>query len=248
MLVRGERACYGEAIGILCYESQEPFIPGDVANATTFDFPVRYKILKGVSCDFLCRNAKAQSDSIEKMIEGVQELEKEGVRAITMNCGYSAILQEELSNAVKVPVFTSSLMQVPLVSRMLGRKQKVGILAASKSLLTRTHLETVGIDESIPVIIAGMDEAVEFNKVFGFGEKPEELILDTEALEREVVTVARQLVKKDEAIGAMVLECSNIPPYTAAIQEAVKLPIFDYITLINWVYQAVVKKRYVGFM
>lgn len=247
MLVSGEKPFYGNAIGILSYEGKGPFIPGDVGNATTFDFPVRYKILKGVSVEFLLRDVEVSPDRIAKIVEGARELEKEGLRAITMDCGFSSILQEKLSDAVKIPVFTSSLMQVPLVSRMLGTKQKVGILAASKNL-TRAHLEAVGIDESIPVVIAGMDEAVEFTRVFNFGEKPKELILDTEALEREVVTVARRLVKKDEAIGAIVLECSNMPPFAAAVQEAIKLPIFDYITLINWVYQAVVKKKYVGFM
>ncbi|MEL7632233.1 MULTISPECIES: hypothetical protein [Sporomusa] len=38
------------------------------------------------------------------------------------------------------------------------------------------------------------------------------------------------------------------PPYAAAIQAAVNLPVFDFITLINFVHQAVAQKPYYGFM
>ncbi len=36
-----------------------------------------------------------------------KEVEKEGVRAITTSCGFNAIFQEALANAVNIPVFTS---------------------------------------------------------------------------------------------------------------------------------------------
>ena len=42
-LYRGGRAVYGQAIGILLTNSRFPRIPGDVGNASTFDFPVRLK-------------------------------------------------------------------------------------------------------------------------------------------------------------------------------------------------------------
>ena len=74
------------------------------------------------------------------------------------------------------------------------------------------------------------------------------MVTDTKILEEEVVTVATKLVKENPDIGAIVLECSDMPPFAAAIQEAINLPIFDFITFINMVYLAVVKKRYKGFM
>jgi hypothetical protein len=37
----------GEAIGILLLDTAVPFIPGDVANATTYDFPVCFRKVEG---------------------------------------------------------------------------------------------------------------------------------------------------------------------------------------------------------
>jgi hypothetical protein len=51
-----------------------------------------------------------------------------------------------------------------------------------------------------------------------------------------------------EDIQALLMECSLLPPYGAAIQAAVNLPVFDYITMINFVFSAVVKQEYRGFM
>jgi hypothetical protein len=60
--------------------------------------------------------------------------------------------------------------------------------------------------------------------------------------------VAKQIVDEDPAVKAILLECSLLPPYGAAVQEALDMPVFDYVTMINYVYSAVVKKRFEGFM
>ena len=40
---------YGHAVGILLLDYRGPFIPGDVGNATTYDFPVMFKLVKGLT-------------------------------------------------------------------------------------------------------------------------------------------------------------------------------------------------------
>ena len=45
---RGARN-YGIAVGILQLDCSLPFIPGDVDNADTYDFPVIYKVVPGLS-------------------------------------------------------------------------------------------------------------------------------------------------------------------------------------------------------
>ena len=42
---------YGHAVGILLLDYRGPFIPGDVGNATSFGFPVLYKLVKGLTLD-----------------------------------------------------------------------------------------------------------------------------------------------------------------------------------------------------
>ena len=45
------------------------------------------------------------------------------MQAITTNCGFLAKFQREIAAAVTVPVFTSSLMLVPMVHRMFSWKR-----------------------------------------------------------------------------------------------------------------------------
>ena len=102
----------------------------------------------------------------------------------------------------------------------------------------------MGLDDSIPVVITGLDDCEEFKKSMWHAKAP----LDTILVEKEILSVTKKLVSENPEIGAIILECSNLPPYAAAVQEATNLPVFDFITLINMVYNAVRRKRYVGFV
>src|SRR6185503_15791738 len=106
--VRGGFNQYGFTVGILMLDTRFPRIAGDMGNATTFPFPVRYQRVSGASP--------------ERVVRGGAE----GVRAITTNCGFLVKFQRELAAAVSVPVFTSSLLLVPLVHRMLPPGRRVG--------------------------------------------------------------------------------------------------------------------------
>lgn len=239
--VKGGQNLYGQAIGILMLETRFPRILGDIGNATTWDFPVVYRIVKGASPTRVVREADPML--LKPFIEAAQDLEKVGVKAITTCCGFLAMFQEEIANAVNVPVFTSSLMQIPLVYRMLKSNQKVGIITVDSGSLTRNHLACVGAD-SVPTVIVGTEEGEEFTRVM-LGN---ELTLDVDKVRNDLITVAKRLISQHPEVGAIVLECANMPPYAKSIQEEVKLPVFDIYTLTNMVYSAVVKRDFVGFM
>ncbi|HEY73703.1 MAG: aspartate/glutamate racemase family protein [Chloroflexi bacterium] len=232
----------GEAIGILLLDALLPLPPGDVANATTFSFPVRYRVVKAASIDRLIY--ERDPALLEPFIEAGRELAREGVKAVTSDCGFMALFQEEIANALPVPVFLSSLLQVPFIHRTLRRGEMVGIIAADSRQVTERHLRAVGIDESMPVKIVGMENQPNFCDAI-LNEKG---VLDFEKVEREVVQVAERLVGGEAKVKAILLECSNLPPYAAAVQEAVSLPVYDFITMINHVFSAVVRKRFDGFV
>ena len=70
MEVRGGKAYYGEAIGILLFDERRyPILPGDVANASTYDFPVRLKVVKGL-VDVRRRRASVDTNVIRRMSNG----------------------------------------------------------------------------------------------------------------------------------------------------------------------------------
>src|SRR5918996_1215194 len=120
--VRGGFNQYGFTVGILMLDTRFPRIPGDMGNATTFPFPVRYHRVAGADPDLVVR--RGAEGLLPAFVEGARALEREGVGAVTTNCGFLVKYQRALAAAVKVPVFTSSLLLVPLVYRMLppGRR------------------------------------------------------------------------------------------------------------------------------
>lgn len=225
--VRGGFNQYGFTVGILMLDTRFPRIPGEMGNATTFPFPVRYHRVTGASPDLVVR--KGAEGLLPAFIEGARALEREGVGAITTNCGFLVKFQRELAAAVRVPVFTSSLLLVPLVHRMLPRGRRVGVMTVNGASLTREHLEGAGIGAEIPLAIAGMEGEKEFTRVL-LGDEAE---LDVDLARDEHVRVARRLVAEHADVGAIVLECTNMPPYAADIQRATGLAVFDIVSLVR---------------
>ena len=241
MKATGGKNIYGVSIGILMLESAFPRIPGDIGNATTWDFPVLYKVVKKASPDAVVR--KGDKRLLERFISGARELETEGVRAISTGCGFLAMFQNELAAAVDIPVFSSSLMQVPLVYAMLKPGQKVGIITIDAKALGQTHLAAVGVDK-VPHVIAGTEDEEAFTRAI-LGNETQ---LDVETSRADLVKVANRLVSANPDVGAIVLECTNMMPYAAAIQQETGLPVFDIYTLVNMVHQALTRREFIGSM
>lgn len=236
------RSWDGESIGILILDAAYPCVPGNVGNATTYDFPVRFKEVRGASIERLLN--ERDPSLLAPFVEAAQELEAEGVRAITGACGFMALFQRQVAQSVKIPVLLSSLLQVPFIFRTLAPGRKVGIITANKSCLTQEHFESVGITPDIPLAVYGMEEQDEFRTSI----LEEKGTLDSDLIEKEVTGVARTMVKENPEIGAILLECSDLPPYAAAVQNAVDLPVFDFITMINHYHSAIRRKVYRGYM
>src|SRR5207244_4755884 len=152
--VRGGFNQYGFTVGILMLDTRFPRIPGDMGNASTFPFPVRYQRVEGADPDLVVRRRAA--GLLPASRDGARRLEHEGVGAITTNCGFLVKFQRELAAAVRVPVFTSSLLLVPLVHRLLPPGRRVGIMTVNAGTLGPEHLRGAGVGD-IPIAVAGME-------------------------------------------------------------------------------------------
>ena len=252
MIIKGGKYCYGQAIGIVLLDRKYPLLPGNVGNASTYDFPVRIKVLYGSWSPPLPPyrdKAGNYHKQMQRYIDIIKEFEKEGVKAVTCSCGFFAATQKEAAAAVNIPVFTSPLLLIPFIQKILNPGQIVGVLTAHTPYLLKqpeVFLEPVGVDGSIPLAIEGMDQSPskEFLEVVG----DKKLEANRDLMEKEVVDMARKLVSDNPEVGALLLECSGMPVYSKAIQEELGLPVFDYIGMINMVFNSVVQKRYEGFM
>jgi len=229
MKVYGGKSVYGAAVGILMLEAQFPRIPGDMGNAQTWPFPVLYKVVRDASPDRVVRH-QAQG-LFENFLYAARELVADGVDGITTNCGFLALFQDELSAAVEVPVASSSLMQVPLVDRILPAGKRAGILTISSATLTQEHLLKAGCSPDTPV--GGTPENGEFT-----GSILNNLLeLDVDLARQENIDAAKSLVIANPELGAIVLECTNMIPYAADIRDATGLPVFSIYNFITWFQQ-----------
>jgi hypothetical protein len=201
--------------------------------------PVRYRILREATVERIMRADPALLDMI---IQAGHEFEQEGVRAMVGACGYFANYQREVAAALNIPVFLSSLLQVPMIYRALKPEQQVGILVANAKAVNQTMLEACGITSDIPIAYLGMEDQPEFRNILEYGGQ-----FHYDRFEAEVVSRAQQLVAGNPNVGAILLECSDLPPFAWSVQRAVKLPVFDFISMINWIYHGVVQRVYGGF-
>jgi hypothetical protein len=230
--VRGGFNQYGFTVGILMLDTRFPRIPGDMGNAATFPFPVRYHRVTGADPDRVVR--RGAEGLLPDFIAGARALEHEGVGAVTTNCGFLVKYQREIAASVKIPVFTSSLLLVPLVHRMLPAGQRVGIMTVNAGSLRPEHFIGAGIAPDMPLAVAGLESEKEFTRVL-LGDQME---LDVDIAREEHVRVARRLVSEHPDIGAVVLECTNMPPYTHDIQRETGLPVFDITSLVRMAHDA----------
>ena len=233
---RGGKSIYGAGIGILMLETRFPRIPGDVGNAATWPFPVLYRVVRDASPDRVVR--QGATGLLDAFVEAGQELVHLGADGLTTGCGFLALQQAELARACGVPVATSSLMQVAAVEALLPPGRRAGILTISRASLTEEHLAFAGAPLDAPV--GGTDDGREFTRVI-LDDEPE---LDVDLARQDVVDGARRLVEAHPEVGALVLECTNMCPYSADVAEAVGLPVYDFVSFVTWFQSGLQPRRF----
>lgn len=222
----GGKAVFGARLGILMLEARFPRIPGDMGNAETWPFPVLYRVVRGASPEkVVLQGAQGLLDDFKK---AAADLVRLGADGITTNCGFLSIYQKELAAHAGVPVATSSLLQIPFVQSLLPPGKRVGVLTVSAATLTPAHFEAIGVDPATPVV--GAEGRREFTRVL-IGNQNR---LDVAAAEQDILDAGRELLSRHPDVGAVVLECTNMPPYAAALQAELRLPVYDIHAFMLW--------------
>ena len=213
--------------GILMLDTRFPRIPGDAGNPATWPFPVEFETVTGIGVERAVRERDPLGFE-QPFIDAARRLEQRGVSLVTTGCGFLILLQDCLQSAIRAPVLTSSLLQVPWISAFLEPHAKIAILTFERPSLTPAHLWAAGINPS-RVVIAGL-EGTPFHTTIALDLD----VLDEDRARQDHVDVARRLIAQHPEIEAFVLECTNMPPYAPAIRDATGLPVYDVTTLIGW--------------
>jgi hypothetical protein len=238
--IRPHADCYGFAVGILLVDTRTPFIPGDVGNASTYSYPVLFQTVAGATVAKVLARDESLAD---RVVDAAAKLEQMGVRAIASDCGFMLRFQEKVAEAVRVPVILSSLLLLPLLEQTLAGHGKIGIITADGQKLTADLLHLAGLREKDCVVVRGLESQPYFRAPV----LDETGILVPEEIEKEVVSVARDLVERHPEIGPILLECSCLPPYAHAVQKATGRPVLDFVTMIDLFSNAAFRTPFAGF-
>lgn len=218
-------------IGVLKLDTAFERFIGDIGNPGTLPYPVLLETVSGATA---AKVTTLEGDELlAPFIDAGHRLIGRGADAITTTCGFLALYQRELAAALPVPVATSSLLQVTFVRSVLPEGKRPGVLTFNAKSLGRKHLTAVGAPPDTPIV--GLDPgSAMFLDILGQGRP-------TTADERESASLAAaaELKRRVPNLGAVVVECTNIAPYSAAIARALGVPVFDTITLIEWLATAV---------
>lgn len=209
-------------LGILMLDTRFPRIKGDIGNAQSFDFPVIFRRMEGIGSTDAVTAHPDRPRVLAALAANARALADEGAIGLSTSCGFLALYQEDLSALSPVPVATSALLHI---KRLAGKR--VGVLTASARNLTPAHFAAVGAPTDTPFV--GLPEDSSFAKTF-IGNAT---TLDRDRVEREVVTATRELLVRHPGIDTIVFECTNLPPYKKAVQDAAGLPVLDVLDLLK---------------
>ena len=223
-------------VGVLMLETQFPRILGDIGNADSWPFPVRYKNVPNSTANHVIRHNAA--DLTPLFIDAAQQLVSEGIAAITTSCGFLSLVQQDLADAVNVPVITSSLMQVPWINATLPTDKRTGVMTIDEANLSVNHLNAANAPADTPIASPAT------NGVFVSTIMNDYTSLDVEACRSENLEAAKRLVEASNDLGAIVLECTNMVPYAADIHRATRLPVYSIHTLVRWLYSGLQPTRF----
>lgn len=232
------RPVHGVAIGIIVLDTEFQRLPGDIANALTWRFPVQFDVVRGVTPQRVIGGDP--DDFLPPFLAAIDRLVALGVDGITTSCGFLAAAQARLAAHSPVPVASTSLMQIPLVRAMLPASATIGVICTDRARLGDEHFLGVGAPLGLPVAELAADGPI--RAAMRSGART----VDYPAQERELLAVADTLLRAHPGIGAFVHECANLAPYSARLQEATGRPVYDIVTLVDWLYSGLRPRPHSG--
>ena len=204
-------------LGVVMLDTRFPRPAGDIGHPSAFGVPTRRCVITGAWPDKIVQSGAGlrKSRMVTPILQLIRRLEQDGAKAITTSCGFLVLLQKEMQAAVKVPVVASSLLQLPALLALHG---KVGVLTISASKLGKEHLRAAGVprERLADVVVHGVDPGSEFAMAI-LGNRAS---MNIEQAAADVLAAAITLKQREPSLQWVVLECTNMPPYRAAIEAA----------------------------
>lgn len=205
-------------LGVLMLQTQFPRPAGDVGHPASFRMPVRWQVVTGATPGRVVQ--QGDMALLQPFIQAGLDLVAQGAQALTTSCGFLVRFQQELQAALPVPVWTSSLLKLPELRRP-------GVVTVDAASLGAAELACAGASADTPV--EGLAPGCGLQRSL-LEDLP---TLDIEGARRDVVAAALRLVQRHPALDAIVLECTNMPPYAQDVARATGRPVHHLMTLVH---------------
>jgi len=215
-------------LGILMLDGKMADVPGCMASGATFPYPVIRRVVPGARPPGSAAEVEALLPSY---IDAARALEREGISVLTENCnGLMVLLQDRLAAAVSVPVVTSALQMVPQIHRLMPAR-RLGILAFHPESVHEEACNACGWSaREIPVAVGGVAGSEAWQEFLRTKEIPDRL---RPRLEADLIAVGRRMAEEHPDLGAFVCECTLMPPANQALRDALRLPVYDILNLLD---------------
>lgn len=238
----------GAGLGVILVDEIYPAFPGDVRNPSACSYPIQYEIAEGVTIQKLVREGNKEK-MLPSIVQAAKKLERMGCKAVLAECGYFAYFQKEVAAALRIPVFMSSLLQIPWAQAVIGSDQLVGVLCASKVFMEEKHLESVGVKIGSNYVIRGARDdghCPELGLLWDVRTRVGVPRCHFEQAEKEFMERALSFYEEYPNMGAMVFECTGFPPFARDVQRIINIPIYSWSTLMDFAYSTVAHKDFYG--
>lgn len=214
-------------IGVLMLDTAFERILGDAGNPESYHRPARTRIVKRAGSTDIVRDGLPRPDLVPEFCAAAQSLEVDGAVALTSTCGFLVTLQQDIAAAVTIPVMLSALSLFPVL-RTVHANRPIGILTASAIALGPKVLRAAGIDPN-HAHVTGMEDCTAFSSAILVPRAEQPKTIDREAVAQSAIAKAVALYRSHPDVGAILLECGNLPPYASAIRAATGRPVYSIL-------------------
>lgn len=214
---------YGELYG-----TEKLTVKGSLGNPATFNYPVIYETVPGATGDRVVYDGRSMTDAY---ISAAAKLVSRGAGVITTNCGFTILLQKDLAGATAVPVVTSALALLPLISNLISHRGEIGILTYDSDSLQNNILNSGKV--AVPknqLAIKGFQHYPSWSEL----NRPTPEV-DAGQMKTDLLAGCHEMLAQNPNIEALVLECTGMPRFRSDVQLMAKRPVFDIVDAVHFV-------------
>ena len=262
-IVKNFQSHTNKTLGViqLDYEYEQQI--GDVDCTDSFHYNVEFAKINGLTFDHVQRGHDLTLSMKEEISHALDNFMKNShLTCITSNCGFmmhyqkdildiSMNLHSDINNEFyyyNVPICMSSLVLAPIILNTIQPKDKILVLTSNGGDGPHDHGLTMDVLKTLlyqhcdinphvtskRFIVRGCEEIEGFGKEIQNGEK-----ININKAQKGVLKLVENVIQQEKmvnngSIGAILVECTQMPAFSNSLKEMFPKPVFDIHSLADF--------------